>query len=291
MLATLVEKPFSQKGWIFEEKYDGVRMLAYKEDGKLSLISRNGINRTDRYHAIAEELVQMREGTFVLDGEIVVFNAQNVSEFQLLQQDNGKAQYVVFDCLFRAGKDLRRKPLAVRRKELEEIVYRGKLVLRANRLAANGVVAFEAAENRGLEGVVGKDSASLYTEGRSKAWLKVKVNQREEFVIGGFTAPEGRRQHFGALLLGAYHAGGLQYVGKVGTGFNDEILGQLHRKLKALVRSSSPFANGMQEKSATFVSPKLVAEIAFTERTKEGKLRHPVYLGLRDDKKAVEVVR
>jgi bifunctional non-homologous end joining protein LigD len=289
MLATLVDKPFSRPNWVFEEKYDGVHMLAYKEGSKVSLISRNAIDRSARYPEIAATLGTFGADTLLLDGEIVVFDARKVSRFQLLQQGKGKPQYAVFDCLYRDGKDLRREPLSVRRRVLEQVVkVRGNVGI-ATRLASDGIAAYEAATNRGLEGVIGKNSSATYTEGRSKAWLKVKINQQEEFVIGGFTVPEGSREHFGALLLGAFHHGELQYVGKVGTGFNEEILSSLHHKLTRLARRNSPFASDVREKKATFVSPKLIAQVAFTERTKDGKLRHPVYLGLRDDKAAREV--
>jgi len=292
MLATLVEEPFARKGWVFEEKYDGVRILAYKEGKKVTLISRNGIDRTIRYGSIAAELATLDVGTLLVDGEVVVFDVHQVSRFQLLQQGKGKAQYAVFDCLYKNGKDLRREPLVSRRQALELAINASAGAVRpAARLAGDGIAAFDRATKRGFEGVVGKDSSARYIEGRSRSWLKVKVNQREEFIIGGFTAPEGSRRYFGALLLGAYHHDQLQYVGKVGTGFNDEILGSLHRRMKAIKLAKSPFASGVKEKSTTFVSPQLVAEIAFTERTKDGKLRHPVYLGLRDDKPAREVVQ
>jgi len=292
MLAALVEEPFSRKGWVFEEKYDGVRILAYKEGKKVMLLSRNGIDRTSRYGAIAAELATLDSDTLLVDGEVVVFDIHQVSRFQLLQQGKGKAQYAVFDCLFKNGKDLRREPLASRRHALEQAINSSAGAVRpAARLAGDGIAAFEKATKRGFEGVVGKDSSARYIEGRSRSWLKVKVNQREEFIIAGFTAPEGSRRYFGALLLGAYHHDQLQYVGKVGTGFDDEILGSLHQRMKGLKRAKSPFASNVKEKTATFVSPQLVAEIAFTERTKDGKLRHPVYLGLRDDKTAKEVVQ
>jgi len=219
-----------------------------------------------------------------------VLDARNVSRFALLQQGKGEPRYAVFDCLYKDGQDLRRLPLTVRRGTLEEVVGPGAAVDLAKRLAPDGMRAFKLAVERGLEGVVAKDSSSPYLEGRSKAWLKVKVNQREEFVIGGFTAPEGARHHFGALLLGSYRRDRLEYVGKVGTGFGDEVLGSLHQKMKQLARSRSPFSSPVKEPSATFIAPRLVAQIGFTERTKDGKLRHPVYLGLRDDKAAKEVV-
>jgi bifunctional non-homologous end joining protein LigD len=291
MLATLVDRPFSREHWIFEEKYDGVRILAYKEGKKISLVSRNAIDRTSRYPAIARELLKFDADTLVLDGEAVVLDAQNVSRFQLLQQGRGKPLYAVFDCLYKDGKDLCRLPLRVRRSALEQVISRAPTLRVAARVAEDGIEAFRLAVKRGLEGVIAKDSASPYIEGRSKAWLKVKVNQGEEFVIGGFTAPEGARRHFGALLLGTYDRDRLRYVGKVGTGFNDEILGSLHRRMKRLVRQKSSFSSDVKERSATFIAPKLVAQIGFTERTKDGKLRHPVYLGLRDDKAAREVLR
>ena len=289
MLATLVDQPFSKEGWVFEEKYDGVRMLAYKEGPKVSLISRNGIDRSSRYPTIASEIVKVTAKTLLLDGEIVVFDSDKVSRFQLLQQSRGRVKYAVFDCLYENGKDLRREPLAIRRKALEKALKPGPVVRVAKRLADDGVKAFEMATRLGLEGIIGKDSAASYTEGRSAAWLKVKINQQEEFVIGGFTAPAGSRHHFGALLLGAFRGRELRYVGKVGTGFNEQSLGSLHKRMRTLTRTTSPFSSHISEKSATFISPKLVAQIAFTERTKEGKLRHPVYLGLRDDKSVREV--
>lgn len=289
MLATLVDAPFSRSNWVFEEKYDGVRILAYKEGNRVSLISRNAIDRTNRYPAIAKELLRLNANTLLLDGEVVVLDARNVSRFQLLQQAKGRPQYAVFDCLYKDGKDLRRASLNVRRSTLEQVLSANATVHVGTRVAEDGIEAFELAVKRGLEGVIGKDSSSPYIEGRSKAWLKVKVNQREEFVIGGFTAPEGARHHFGALLLGTYNRDQLQYVGKVGTGFNDEILAHLHQKMKRLARSKCPFSIDVKERSATFVAPKLVAQIGFTERTKDGKLRHPVYLGLRDDKAAREI--
>jgi bifunctional non-homologous end joining protein LigD len=152
-------------------------------------------------------------------------------------------------------------------------------------LSADGLKAFQIASKRGLEGVVCKSLASIYLEKRSKEWLKVKVHQEDEFVIGGFTQPTGSRQYFGALLLGVYSRNKLLYVGKVGTGFDTEMLGALHRKFQPLIRSKCPFASVVRERDATFLSPKLVAQLTFTEWTKDGKLRHPVYLGLRDDKK------
>jgi bifunctional non-homologous end joining protein LigD len=290
MLATLVDKAFHRDNWVYEEKYDGVRMLAYKEGAKVTLLSRNNVQRNARYPEIATAVAALKAETLLLDGEIVVFDRKKVSRFQLLQQGKGQPQYAIFDCLYKNGEDLRNKPLGKRRVTLEASVKPVKLLLLSARVAENGRKAFEIAKRRGFEGIVAKNLASVYVSRRSPEWLKVKVNHEEEFVIGGFTEPSGSRKHFGALLLGEYN-GSLEYVGKVGTGFDEQTLAALHRKFRRLERAKSPFAGEVREKGAHFLSPKLVAQISFTERTREGKLRHPVYLGLRDDKTAREVLQ
>lgn len=291
MLATLVDKPFTRPNWVFEEKYDGVRMVAYKEGAKVSLISRNAIDRTARYPEIATAIEKLKPKTLVLDGEVVVFDARKVSRFALLQQSKGQPQYAIFDCLYVNGKDLRHVALSERRKELERAVKPSKPLLLTQRLSADGLKAFKIASRKGMEGIVAKNLASQYVERRSTEWLKVKVHQEAEFVIGGYTKPEGSRNYFGALLLGVYSRGELQYVGKVGTGFDEKTLKELHDKFRKLVRAKSPFSTDAREKGATFLSPELVAQISFAEWTGDGKLRQPVYLGLRDDKSAKEVVR
>jgi bifunctional non-homologous end joining protein LigD len=292
MLATLVDVPFAKPNWIFEEKYDGVRMLAYKEGMRVSLISRNAIDRTARYPEIAAGIQKLKPTTLCIDGEVVVFDARNVSRFQLLQQGKGHPQYAVFDCLYTDEEgDLRKKALLLRRRALERIVKPSARLRLSTILSDDGLKAFQIASKRGLEGVVCKNLASIYVEKRSKEWVKAKVHQEDEFVIGGFTQPTGSRQYFGALLLGVYSHNKLVYAGKVGTGFDTEILASLHRKFQPLVRSKSPFASEVRERDATFLAPKLIAQLSFTEWTKDGKLRHPVYLGLRDDKKPTEVTR
>jgi bifunctional non-homologous end joining protein LigD len=290
MLATLVDEPFSKPEWVFEEKYDGVRILAYKEGGKVSLISRNAIDRTDRYAAIAAEIAKLKPRSLALDGEVVVFDSKNVSRFQLLQQSRGRPQYVAFDCLYENGRDLRNDPLATRREALERAVQPSPPLLLAERLAADGIKAFNVATRRKLEGVLAKHVTSRYLEGRSTEWLKFKVHHEDEFVIGGFTEPAGSRHHFGALLLGVYSGDRLRYVGKVGSGFDEKTLRALHDKFEGMILPQSAFSAPVNERGATFIAPKLVAQISFTEWTKDGKLRHPVYLGLRDDKDPKEVV-
>jgi bifunctional non-homologous end joining protein LigD len=291
MLATLVDSPFKKANWIFEEKYDGVRMLAYKGGSKVSLISRNAIDRTERYPKIAEAIAKLKPDTLALDGEIVIFDSDKVSRFQFLQKGEGRPTFAVFDCIYRDGKDLRKAPLSERRVALEQTVKTSSSLILSARLDADGVKAFEIAKKRGFEGLIAKDLSSKYVSGRSPAWLKVKVRKEDEFVIGGFTEPSGARHFFGALLLGVYNRGKLEYVGKVGTGFDEETLKSLYKKFGSLKRAGSPFASDVRERDATFLAPKLVAQIGYTERTSDGKLRHPVYLGLRDDKAAKDVTR
>lgn len=289
MLATLVRKPFDKKGWVYEEKYDGFRILAYKEGDRVRLMSRNDIDRVARFPQIAAAVKALNSHTVLLDGEAIVVDRKGVSHFQLLQQDNKDAIYAVFDCLYRDGKDLRKKPLSARRAVMDESIGSGKILIPSHRLAANGLEAYRVAQKKGYEGLVAKDLSSPYVEARSQYWLKVKVHQEDEFVIGGFTAPAGSRKHFGALLLGAYSGGKLHFVGKVGTGFDEETLSALDRKLHPLVRAKSAFVDPPRAKGVTFVEPKLVAQISYQEITEDRKLRQPVYLGLRDDKKSREV--
>ena len=291
MLATLVDAPFNKPNWVYEEKYDGVRMLAYKEGAKVSLISRNGIDRTARYPKIAEAIAKLKPDTLALDGEIVIFDEKKVSRFQFLQKSEGKPTFAVFDCIYWDGKDLRKAALAERRPALERSVKPSVNLILSARLDADGIAAFEIAKKKGFEGLIAKDLASKYVSGRSSSWLKVKVRKEDEFVIGGFTAPSGSRRCFGALLLGVYSRGKLDYVGKVGTGFDEETLRSLHKKFGPLKRAGSSFDSAVKEKEATFIAPKLVAQIGYTEWTGDGKLRHPVYLGLRDDKEAKDVKR
>jgi bifunctional non-homologous end joining protein LigD len=289
MLATLVRAPFHKPGWVYEEKYDGIRILAYKEGSRVRLVSRNEIDRTSGFPGIADAVRALKPATLLLDGEVVVFDRKKVSRFQLLQKGKGHAAYAVFDCLYRAGKDLRREPLSIRRVEMEKSLGTNSTLIPSRRLAKNGLKAFEEAKRRGFEGLVAKDLASPYVEKRSNAWLKVKVHQEDEFVIGGITKPEGARKYFGALLLGAYQAGQLHYVGKVGTGFDESALASLYKRFRSLVSQRSRFVELLREKGVTYLEPKLVAQISFQEWTAEMKLRQPVFLGLRDDKKPKEV--
>ena len=291
MLATLVDAPVDRAGWIAEEKYDGIRLLAYKEGRDVSLVTRNDIDRTADFPTVAEAIAKLPAPTLLLDGEVVIFDEAHVSRFQLLQRRAGAAPvYAVFDCLFARARDLRRLPLAERREILEREVRAGDALVVARRLPGTGREAFEAARRMGLEGIVLKNESSPYEAGtRSRAWLKVKLRAEEEFVIGGYTPPAGARKYIGALLVGAWDGARLRYAGKVGTGFTEHTLADLMRRFRPLVRATSPFADRIPARGATWLEPTLVAQLAFTERTRDGKLRHPTFLGLREDKPAREV--
>lgn len=290
MLATLVKEPFHRPGWVYEEKYDGDRILAYKDGDSVRLLSRNAKDRTASFPKIAAAIEALASRTLLADGEVVAFDRRGVSRFQLLQQGRVEPSYAVFDCLYRNGRDLRREPLVVRRRTLESAIKTSERLLLARRLAENGLAAYRAAKRKGYEGVVAKDLASPYIEKRSTKWLKVKVHQEDEFVIVGYTPPRGGRRYFGALLLGAYDHGALWYVGKVGTGFSERVLASLYRAFQPLVRKTSPLINPPRERGVTYLAPRLVAQIAFEEWTADRKLRQPVFLGLRDDKKPAEVL-
>jgi bifunctional non-homologous end joining protein LigD len=292
MLATLVDAPIDRPRLVAEEKYDGIRLIAYKDGRAVRLVTRNDIDRAADFPGVVSAIARLPAPTLVLDGEVVIFDEAKVSRFMLLQRRDGKAQpvYVAFDCLYARGQDLRRRPLEERRKILEREARPGAVLAVARRLPGTPSEAYEAARRLGLEGIILKDASSRYEDGaRSRAWLKVKLRHEDEFVIGGFTAPTGARSHFGALLVGAWAGERLRYAGKVGTGFTERTLADLMRRFRPLVRATSPFADQVRERGATWLEPTLVAQLAFTERTRDGKLRHPTFLGLREDKPAREV--
>jgi len=290
MLATLVAKPFHNSGWTYEEKYDGERALAYKEGERVRLLSRNGKDTSARFPKVVQAIAKLRPPSLLLDGEVVVFDRAGVSRFQLLQQGKGEPVYAVFDCLYVDGKDLRDQPLSRRRQAVEQVIKSQGVLIRAHQLATNGLEAYRIAKRRGYEGLVAKDLSSRYLEKRSSLWLKVKVHQEDEFVIVGYTAPQGSRAYFGALLLGAYDRGKLRYVGKVGTGFTEATLRALFRKMEPLVGRHPELEGLPRERNVKFLAPRLVAQISYQELTADQKLRQPVFLGLREDKRAQDVV-
>jgi bifunctional non-homologous end joining protein LigD len=297
MLATLVPEPFRRPGWVFEEKYDGIRALAYRRGKDVRLISRNMLDLTAGFLEIVSALARRPGGDFMLDGEIVALDRKGISRFQLLQQ-RGMASirplYAVFDCLERDGVNLMKRPLAERRRALLAILPKTPrtqqaILFPSRRLSSDGLKAYATARKLGWEGIIAKDNSSIYEPGwRTRSWLKVKVRKESEFVIGGYTAPKGGRRHFGALLVGLYDGPRLRFTGKVGTGFTQHTLGSLGQKLDALRASDCPFSPPLRMKDAAWVKPVLVAQIAFAEWTADGKLRQPAFLGLRDDKRAEE---
>jgi bifunctional non-homologous end joining protein LigD len=295
MLATLIDAPFDDPDWIFETKWDGFRIIAKAARGAAALYSRNGNNVTKNYLMIARALSKSRH-IAVFDGELVALDNKGRSRFQLLQnalQEKVRLRYYVFDLLFLDGKDVGRLPLLERKRLLRSAMPRSSLVRFSKHVKRYGVRAFRAAERRGLEGIMGKRAQSRYQSGRrTRDWVKIKTARRQEVVIVGFTKPRGSRQYFGALALALRKRNSWRYVGHTGTGFSAAILKTLHARLKRLVRPKKPFRQSIpNERSTTWVRPKLVCEVKFTEWTKDGQMRHPAFVGMRGDKPATNVVR
>jgi bifunctional non-homologous end joining protein LigD len=295
MLATLTDAPFDDPGWVFEDKFDGFRMVARIEGGKVTLYSRNGKIISHSYIAVARALEGVK-GDAVIDGELIALGTDGVSHFQLLQnalRNEAKLQFCAFDLMFHEGEDLRGLPLLERKKRLRAILPRHKLIAFSRHRNTFGTKFFEEAGRRGLEGIMAKRAESRYVSGRRTAdWLKIKTSKRQEVVITGFTAPRRTRPFFGALVLAVREKKGWRYIGHVGTGFSHKTLQELHGKLVKLKSARSPFpAKVKDEAVTTWVKPSLVAEVKFTEWTSSGEMRHPVYLGLRIDKQAEDVLR
>jgi bifunctional non-homologous end joining protein LigD len=295
MLATLTDKPFDDPNWIFETKWDGFRLMAEIKDGSVSLYSRNGIDLSSKYPSICTALRGI--GRFaVIDGELVALDAQGRSRFQLLQnaeRETVRLLYCVFDLLYLDDKDLRHHPLVERKEALARILPKDKLVHYSTHVWDKGIAVFKRASRAGEEGIMAKLASSHYYSGeRSREWLKVKASQGQEVVIIGFTAPRRSRQYFGSLLLAVREGKHWRYVGRAGTGFDAAMLKTLHDLMVPLVTSSKPISEKVpDEANTTWVQPKLVGEVKFTEWTAKGEMRHPVFLGLRTDKKATDVVK
>jgi len=294
MLASLSKEMVGGPEWVYEEKYDGIRAVAYRDEDRVRLLSRTGQDLTAGFPKVVEALRALPDSDFVLDGELVVFDAKGVSRFQLLQRrgidPRTRTIYAVFDCLRSEGRDLLRRPLEQRRQRVLELIpaRRGPL-MPSRRLPRSGERALETARAKEWEGVIAKIAASPYEPGmRSRAWLKLKVRGESEFVIGGYTPPQGSRTELGALLVGLYDRGKLRFTGKVGTGYTQETLRDLGAKLKDLRIDASPFDPVPRIAGATWVRPSLVAQLAYAEWTADGKLRQPAFLGLRTDKRPEE---
>jgi DNA ligase D-like protein (predicted ligase) len=293
MKALLTRQRFSDPAWIFERKLDGIRCLAIKSEHEVSLASRNHLSLNSRFPEVADALARDAGFQVVLDGEVVAFDGPQTSFARLQQRGERDVPvfFYVFDLLHLAGQDTTALPLRTRKALLRRgLAFHDPIRLTPHR-NREGEALFREACRKGWEGLIAKRADAPYTPGRSRDWLKFKCSAEQELVVGGFTAPRGSRTEFGALLLGHYEQGRLRYAGKVGTGFTRSTLAELGGRLQALRRERSPFADEVAERDARWVEPRLVAEVAFTEWTRDGRLRHPRFLGLRDDKAAEEVVR
>ena len=298
MLATLAEEAPEGDEWLFEIKYDGVRVLAERVGDRVTLLGRSGQVVTGRYPEIVSALHALAFDRFLIDGEIVALDARGVSSFQRLQARMGltnpddiaratatvPVEAVFFDCLALEGHDLRQVPLETRKACLARILPPRGVARFGDHVEGDGPAFLEAAAEARLEGIVAKRRTSLYVPKRSDAWLKIKCQLRLEFVVGGYTDPQGSRARFGALHIGLYDGDRLVYVSKVGTGFDGDELERLWERLQPLRRATSPFGTGTPAgRGHHWVEPELVAEVRFTDWTRDGGIRHPTYLGLRDD--------
>lgn len=296
MLATIIDEPFNDPDWLFEIKWDGYRALAFIDKGSVQLKSRSNHVWEDKFSSVASAL-QKSNVSAILDGEMVVLDRQGRSSFQLMQnyQKSGEGNlcYYVFDILYLDGQDLRALPLVERKELLKAYLDKLKspIVLFSDHVVGRGESFFKLAAKKGLEGIIGKSRTSTYQSRRSRDWVKIKTHMRQEVVIGGFTEPRGSREKFGALLVGVYNDDQeLIYSGHVGGGFNGQLLDDVYKKLKPLIRKRSPFKNKVPENSpATWVSPKLAAEVSFAEWTSGGIMRQPIFQGLRMDKNTKEI--
>jgi bifunctional non-homologous end joining protein LigD len=306
MLATLVETAPSDSSWLFEIKYDGVRVLATRAGDEIELRHRSNQVVTARYPEVVAALHALPLQSFMLDGEIVALDDRGRSSFQRLQERMGLTRpadverargqvpvsAVVFDALALDGRDLRRLPLEARKECLKLLVPPRGVVYFGDHVLGQGAAFLAAACEQGLEGIVAKKRDSAYASKRSREWLKIKCHLRQEFVVGGYTVPQGARTRFGALHLGLYDKGELVYVSKVGTGFDDRALESISEKLRPLVRATSPFVRGTPAgRGHTWVEPRLVAEVRFGEWTRDGGIRHPSFVRLREDKRPEDCSR
>ena len=295
MKAVLTKERFSDPEWIFERKLDGVRCVAIRDGKQVRLLSRNDLSLNERYPEIAEALEREDCRRFVIDGEVVAFDGSQTSFARLSARGRHYVPvfYYVFDLTWLEGYDVRGLTLRSRKRLLQASLAFHDAVRFTPHRNTNGEAYFEEACRKRWEGLIAKRADSVYTTSRSRDWLKFKCESGQELVIGGFTEPRGSRTEFGALLLGYYDDGKLRYAGKVGTGFDQATLRDLGKRLRALRRSDPAFsdAGDIPSRDVTWTEPELVAEIGFTEWTSHGRIRHPRYQGLRDDKAAREVVR
>ncbi len=307
MLATLVDKPFDKEGWQYEIKWDGYRTIALCNKDKVELKSRNDKSFNEKFYPV-HKAVRDWNINAVIDGEIVVLDENGKSNFGALQnwrsEADGELYYYVFDVLWLNGKDLTNLPLSERRIILMQIAPENDLIRLSENFEVSGIEFFETAKKMGLEGIIAKKSDSTYTPGsRSKEWLKIKANKRQEMVIGGYTKNDDTSKSFSSLLVGVYEDGKLIYTGKVGTGFNDKQQREMLKQFKPLIVKSPPFTEtpdvnkpsrfrpNPPHAKAVWMKPELVCEVSFTEMTTDGIMRHPSFEAMRIDKKAKDVTK
>jgi bifunctional non-homologous end joining protein LigD len=299
MKAVLCRDPFSDPDWIYERKLDGIRCLAIRDGDRLRMLSRNDLDLAGRFSEIHAALEAQPARRYAVDGEIVAFDRGRTSFARLAARGHHRVAtfFYVFDLLWLDGRDVTGLDLRTRKRLLRGVLAWDDPLRITGHRNRDGEALFEHACRQGWEGVIAKRADSPYRATRSRDWLKFKCEAGQELVIGGFTAPRGARTEFGALLVGYHEAGDpdgpLRYAGKVGTGFDGETLRTLGAQLRDRETDASPFADprSIKEAHVTWVKPELVAQLAFTEWTTAGRLRHPRYLGLRDDKPAGQVVR
>jgi bifunctional non-homologous end joining protein LigD len=299
-LATLDTEVPTGRGWLHEAKYDGYRIIGRKVADEVTLFSRSGLDWTVRFPAIADALLTFPAASALIDGEVAFVLPNGLTDFKSLQEHidspHPSIRYFVFDLLILDGKDLRKKPLKDRRALLAKLMSRkgiSNYLVYADYVEGSGLEFFEQACGMGLEGIVSKRADAPYRSGRGRDWVKIKCKRGEEFVIGGYSRSDVKGKPFSSLLLGTFNGDKLIYSGKVGTGFDSAALDRLGRKFKPLEQTRSPFEEvpAVERKGAVWLEPKLVAQIAFTEKTRDGRLRHPSFQGLREDKPAREMHR
>ena len=296
MLCTLVDEVFDKEGWIFEIKWDGYRAISAKHGADIAVYSRNGLDFAERYAPVTEALRTLKHDV-ILDGEIVVVDAAGKPHFELLQgwrkTQEGQLQYHAFDILWCDGHDVRTMPLLERKNLLQKVVPQTGLIKYSDHVHTHGGALFAEMQKRGLEGIVAKKADSTYQENvRGTNWLKVKTHLRQEVVIGGYTEPRGGRKYLGSLIVGVYNKGEFVYVGHSGGGIPDDQRKSLLQKLQKLERKTSPFKTEPKPNAPVhWVRPELIAEMAFSEWTNDGSMRHPQFVGMRTDKKPTSVKR
>jgi len=289
MLATLVDEPFSDPDWIFETKWDGYRSVCFLKNGKARFVSRNQIEMTPQYPELANIAKQVRAKEAILDGEICALDREGIPRFQMLQRKGASQRppivYFVFDLLYVDGYDLTACTVVERKAKLAEIILPSNVIKFSDHLEGDGEAFFREVAKFRLEGMMAKRAESKYVQKRSSDWLKIKTVMRQEVVVGGYTQPRGTRSFFGSLVCGLYRNDQLHYVAHIGGGFNEKLLASIHKLMQPLKTDQSPFLSVPKtNEPVQWLKPRLVAEVKFSEWTADTHLRHPVFVGLREDK-------